>query len=115
MDKYLIGTIADVQHDLYFINEVAAMWWATQGYTVIETPEGKAVIGKNALTGADNNSALTTSWAIPERLDDEKWFIPSPSSDERFKNWRQYLPEGVEIKCDEILYDSIIALNQPKE
>lgn len=118
MDQYLIlrGTQAQVQHDLYIINQIAAVWWASQGYTVIDTPEGKAIVGKNAATGEDNPDALTTTWAMPSPLDytiDEEtgaviptegtlWFIPSPTSDPRFYLWRDYLPDGVTIQCEEV-------------
>ncbi len=107
MDRPLIlkGTVEQVQIDLDIINQIAAAWWAAQGYTVIDTPEGKAVVGKNAATGEDNDKALTTTWAIPQPLDPEnedgEWFIPSPSTDPRFVNWRDYIPQGVEILCRE--------------
>lgn len=111
MDR-LIGTLEQVEHDLAIINEIAAAWWAAAGYTVVETDEGKkAVVGKNAATGEDNISALTMTWAVPQAVDftiDEEtgatipgegtlWFIPSPSSDPRFRLWRNYLPEGEEL------------------
>ena len=113
MDR-LIGTLEQVKHDLAIINEIAAAWWAAEGYTVIETGEGKTVVGKNAATGEDNASALTTTWAVPQVVDftiDEEtgaripgegtlWFIPSPSSDPRFHLWRDYLPEGEELLAD---------------
>ena len=107
----LVGTLSDVEHDLYIINEVAAMWWASQGYTVIQTPQGKAVVGKNEATGEDTAEALTTSWDIPrpvnftvseigEVIPDEgtQWFIIDPASDTRFVDWRDYVPEGVTLK-----------------
>lgn len=118
MDSTLIlkGTLEQIQHDLGVINAIAAAWWASQGYTVIDTPNGKAVIGKNAQTGEDNPEALTTTWAEPMPVDytiDEEtgavipadgtlWYIPSPTSDPRFKDWRQYIPQGVEIDCEEV-------------
>jgi len=117
MEQYLIlkGTLPQVQHDLFIINQIAAAWWAAQGYTVIDTPQGKAVVGKNAATGEDNLDALTTTWAEPMPLDstvDEEtgdtipvdgtlWSIPSPTSDPRFHEWRSYVPDGVVIACEE--------------
>lgn len=115
----LRGTQAQVQHDLYIINQIAAGWWASQGYTVIDTPQGKAVVGKNAATGEDNPDALTTTWAEPMPVDftvDEEtgetiptegtlWYITSPTSDTRFALWRDYLPEGVTIQCEEVEYE----------
>lgn len=117
MDQYrLIGTKEQVEHDLAVINQIAAAWWADQGYTVVETSEGRAIVGKNAATGEDNPEALTTSWAEPAPVDytiNEEtrevipadgtlWCAPSPSSDARFALWRDYLPEGVVIECEEI-------------
>ncbi len=98
----LKGTLDQVQHDLAVINAIAAAWWAAQGYTVIDTPSGKAVVGKNAETGEDNPEALTTTWADPEQGEDGAWFIISPSSDARFSDWRAYIPPGVTIQCEEV-------------
>lgn len=102
MDKYLKGTLEQVQHDLEVINAIAAAWWAAQGYTVIDTPSGKAVVGKNAETGEDNPDALTTTWDEPTE-GDGFWYITSPSSDARFSDWRAYIPQGVTIQCEEVL------------
>jgi hypothetical protein len=112
MVRRLVGTLSDVQHDLFLVNEVAAMWWASQGYTVIQTQTGKAVVGKNSLTGEDNPQGLTTTWDIPkpvnftydeqtgEQIPDEgtEWYIVDPASDARFVDWRLYIPEGVTLK-----------------
>lgn len=110
MDGTLIlkGTLEQVEHDLSIINEIAAAWWASQGYTIIETEDGKAIVGKNAATGMDNPSALTTKWAEPELLLDttDVWFIPSPSADKRFIDWKSYLPEGVSIECEETYFSA---------
>ena len=107
----LVGTLSDVEHDLYIINEVAALWWASQGYTVIQTPQGKAVVGKNQATGEDTAEALTTSWDIPRPLiftigedgevipdKETEWCIADPASNKRFADWRQYVPDGVTLK-----------------
>lgn len=118
MDNALIlkGTLAQVQHDLAVINAVAAAWWASQGYTVIDTPSGKAVVGKNAATGEDNPNAMTTTWAEPRPVNftmDEQtgeitpeegteWYIMSPSSDPRFADWRLYIPDGTVTQCQEV-------------
>lgn len=116
MDKHLVGTQEQVAHDLAIINDVAAAWWSAQGYTVVQTEGGKAVVGKNAATGEDNAEALTTTWAEAAPVDyttDEEsgeimpsagtlWWIPSPSGDQRFYLWRDYLPEGAGIRCEEV-------------
>lgn len=117
MDKRLVGTYEEITYDLALINVVAAEWWRSQGYTIVETESGQAVVGKNAATGADNPEALTTTWAepVPEyfTIDEEtgktiaagdtSWWIPSPSGDQRFYLWRDYLPEDVSIRCEEIV------------
>jgi hypothetical protein len=99
----LIGSEQDVLSDLEAINKVAAEWWRSQGYSVIETPQGLAVVGKNSLTGKNNETALSTSWDIP-RKEKDFWFISSPTRDERFKDWKNYLGEYV-LKCEEIEYN----------
>lgn len=112
MDRPLIlkGTFEQVQHDLAIINQIAAAWWAAQGEIVID--------GKLYAKDADGNAILdgtpTTTWANPMPVDftfDKEgevvpahgtdWFIPSPSSDPRFKDWRDHIPEGVTIECAE--------------
>lgn len=93
------GTLADVQHDLAIINQVAAVFWAEQGYTVIDTPQGKAVVGKNAATGEDNHEALTTTWAVPAQDEVEGyWYIVDPASDPRFVDWRDRVPQDVFLR-----------------
>lgn len=108
----LIGTKEDVENDLSIINEVAAAWWGQQGYTIIQDSHGKCVVGKNAQTGEDNINAITRTWdlarpiiftiddtgeVIPEQ--ETEWFIIDPASDPRFVDWRNYLPDGTDIKC----------------
>ncbi len=103
MDGHLIlaGSLEDITHDLYLINEIAANWWASQGYTILQTENGKAVVGKNFRTGEDDPDALTTSWDTPQIGDDGLWFIADPAADARFADWRDYLPEGVSLRSAE--------------
>lgn len=105
--EILRGTKQQVEHDNGIIGEIAAAWWATQGYTVIDTPDGKAVLAKDPETGEDDPLSITTAWAQPKPIDPENvagdWYIPSPSSHPRFVNWRDYLPAGVSILCEETL------------
>lgn len=105
MDGHIIltGTLEDVVHDLHLINEIAARWWAVQGYTVLQTENGKAVIGKNFSTGEDDPGALTTSWDTPQIREDGTWFITDPAMDGRFADWRDYLPAGVDLRTTGIL------------
>lgn len=94
----LVGTLEDITHDLFLINEIAANWWASQGYTILQTENGKAVVGKNFRTGEDDIDALTTSWDTPQMRGDGTWFIADPATDVRFVDWRDYIPEGVTLR-----------------
>lgn len=100
MDGHIIlaGTLEDVSHDLFLINEIAANWWASKGYTILQTANGKAVVGKNFNTGEDIPDALTTSWDTPQQAEDGAWFITDPATDARFIDWRDYIPEGVLLR-----------------
>ena len=100
MDGHLIltGTLEDIDHDLSIINDIAASWWAAQGYTVLQTPDGKAVVGKNFRTGEDDAQALTTSWDAPQMDENGSWFIADPAGDPRFADWRDYIPDGVVLR-----------------
>ena len=68
MDEYLVlefPTEADAQACLDAINDMAATYWAEQGYTVVLNPETgkKELIGKNAATGQDMpDAARTITW-----------------------------------------------------
>lgn len=100
VDGHLIltGTLADIDHDLAIINDIAAAWWASQGYTVTQTPGGLAVVGKNFRTGEDDMHALTTSWDTPQMDENGLWFIADPAGDPRFVDWRDYIPDGVNLR-----------------
>jgi hypothetical protein len=99
----LKGTEPQVLHDLAVINQIAAAWWAAQGYTVVQGASGPELIGKDAYTGEDNPDACRTkTWAEPQEHPDGYWYIPSPVNDARFINWRDHIPEGVTIQCEEV-------------
>lgn len=100
MDKYIIlefPSMAQAELALSVFNGVAAQYWMQSGYTVIDTTKGKAVVGKNSLTGEDNPEALTTAWDALKESPDGTWYFTSPTPDQRFKNWRDYMPEGVHL------------------
>jgi hypothetical protein len=69
------------------INHIAAIYWQEEGYTVIQTPNGPALVGKNAATGEDNPEALTTTWDVVRESPDGTWYFTDPASDERFSEW----------------------------
>lgn len=99
--RILIGTKEQIEQLLNVVNQIVQSYLAGLGYTVIDG----AVVAKNAATGADNPEALTTTWAIPQPIDpgneDGDWFIVSPSSDPRFVDWRERIPESIDIQCEE--------------
>lgn len=95
----LKGSKADVLSDLYIINQIAAAWWASQGYTVINNNGVKELVPQ--VNGEDAPTACrTTTWDVPKQAGNE-WYIASPSEDKRFSLWRDYLPPGYEVKCVE--------------
>lgn len=103
MGQHLIlefPTQASAEQGLYIINLIAAAYWQSQGYTVIDGQ----LIGKNAATGEDMpESARTLTWDVPKLSPDKTWCITSPASSENFKDWRSYLPEGVSFPDDTIM------------
>lgn len=98
---YRTGTMSQAAHDLNIVNMVAASYWQTQGYTVIDTPKGKAIVGKNAITGEDNPAALTITWAEIEELPNGRSGFIDPENDARFIDWKERLPQGVSLQCTE--------------
>lgn len=93
-------TQTTAQQGLAVVNAIAAAWWQSQGYTVINGQ----LIGKNAATGEDMpDSARTLTWDVPKESPDKTWYITSPASSPNFKDWRSYLPEGVSFPADTIM------------
>lgn len=94
MDGYLIlefQSRPEAETALSVINELAARWWAAQGYKV----EAGTLIGKNAASGADEpDKARTTTWAEIQESPEGTFWFPSPDNDPRYAGWREYLPEG---------------------
>ncbi len=112
----LIGTLNEVLNDLSIINQIAAAWWISQGYTVLNGEHGPELVGKNNATGEDDpQAARTLQWAVPQPvtfdIDEEGqiipdaetlWWILSPTGDARFHLWRDYVPAGQALECEEI-------------
>ncbi len=98
---YRTGTQQQAAHDLAIVNLVAADYWNAQGYAVIDIPDGKAVIGKNAGTGDDNPAGLTTTWAVIEELPDGRFGFVDPVNDARFRRWKDHIPQGISLQCSE--------------
>ena len=92
MDKHIIlefDTIQKAQTCLAVINQLAAVYWVSQGYTVLDTPEGKALVGKNALTGEDMpDSAMTITWDVVRELNGS-WYITDPATRPEFSLWEE--------------------------
>lgn len=94
-------TEKEAQIALAVINEIAAAWWAAQGYVVEDVNGQKQLIGKNAKTGEDMpDKARTTTWAEIEKSPDGTFYFASPSSDERFAAWRNHIPNGINMPDD---------------
>lgn len=106
MDGYLaleFDTNEQAHAALNVINSIAAAWWSSQGYSV----DNGELIGRNAASGKDEPSAArTVTWAAIEKRND-KFYIYSLSNDTRFQNWRDFLPEGVELPQDIILKNEV--------
>lgn len=105
MDNHLIlefDTQVKAQTCLNIINQLAAIYWENQGYTVIDTANGKAVVGKNALTGEDEPSALTTTWDIVKQSPDNNYYISDPAQNQNYALWLEratalgYVFDGVQ-------------------
>ncbi len=102
MDKLLIlefATQTEAETGLSIINQIASAWWQSQGYTVINGE----LVGKNAATGQDDPTATKTeTWDVVKESPDGTFYFTSPSTDTRFVDWRNYLPEGVKLPEDKI-------------
>ena len=110
----LRGSQDDVLADLAVINQLAAAYWKSQGYTVVNTADGKAVLGKNALTGVDNPAATTTTWAIPSEVSDGTYYIPSPSNYPAYSEWRERgISIGYTWKCTEEVMSNLPKSEEP--
>jgi hypothetical protein len=87
---------------LYVINQLAAAYWESEGYTVTETPEGKALVGKNALTGEDMlNNEKTITWDKVKTSPDGTFYFSDPAQRTQFSEWKEraeatgYVLDGV--------------------
>ena len=71
-------TEQDALTALTIINAMAADWWVSQGYTVLDNNGAKELVGKNAKTGEDQpHKTKTLSWDIPTESPDGTWYIQS--------------------------------------
>lgn len=102
--KILKGSKKQVMHDLTIINAMLAAYGERGGYSTIYMLKGKAIIGKNANTGADNIQAAMVVWDEPRLLADGNWAIANPASDPRFANWKEALPDTSILQCIETDY-----------
>jgi hypothetical protein len=97
-------TQEQAQSALAVINKIAAGWWASQGFDVVDdetSPSGKKVIGVSAKTGEPRPDAQgTTTWATIEESPVGTFYFTTLTDDPRFVDWRDYLPEGVQMPED---------------
>ena len=96
MDNYLIlsfPTKAQAETCLKAINSLAAQWWQSQGYTVVDGQ----LVGKNAATGQDEpESAKTITWGVVKESPDGTFYLPSLRNDPRFIDGLEMLPADVQ-------------------
>ena len=106
MDKHIIlefDTEQKAQTCLSVINQLAAAYWVSQGYTILDTPEGKALVGKNAATGEDmKDSEKTITWDTVKLSPDKTYYFSDPAQKENFSLWMEraasmgYVFDGVQ-------------------
>lgn len=83
-------TLQKAQTCLYIINQLAAAYWASEGYTVLDTPKGKALVGKNAATGEDMpDSAKTITWDVVQVSPNKTYYFNDPAQREQFSKWEE--------------------------
>lgn len=99
VDRYILtfSTREEADLGLAIINMVAELWWIQQGYTVID----HQLVPKNAATGEDDlMAARTITWDEVQYSPTQVYYFTSPTSDERFANWRSFLPAGIVLPED---------------
>lgn len=106
MDRHLIlefDTLIKAQTCLAVINQLAAAYWVSQGYTVLDTPEGKVLVGKNAATGEDMpDSEKTITWDTVKVSPVNTYYFTDPAQNEKFSLWKErsadlgYVFDGVQ-------------------
>ncbi len=91
MDKHIILEFdkeQKAQTCLSVINQLAAAYWESQGYTVLDTPEGKALVGKNAATGQDMpDSEKTITWDEIRLSPDNTYYFLDPAASVNYSLW----------------------------
>lgn len=102
MDKHIIlefETETKAQTCLGIINQLAAAYWQSQGYTVIDGQ----LIGKNAATGEDMpDSAKTITWDVVQLSPDNTYYFSDPAQNPNFSLWLEratalgYVFDGVQ-------------------
>lgn len=105
VDEYLIikGPQQDCADDLAAFEALAAQWWPTQGYPVVDG----GVVPRNAATGElDYEAQRTVAWDVLKQAPDGEYWWWSPSDDARFVDWKEYLAQtGYTLKCVEVEKD----------
>lgn len=86
MDEYLIFEFTDkieAQNCLLAINEMAADYWQTQGYIVIDGASAKELVGKkDGLDAPDSTRTIT--WDSIKQSPYDTYYYSSLSNDPRF-------------------------------
>ena len=108
-------TEIEAQTALDLINNIAAMWWASQGFEVVDDPEspsGKRVLGKNAATGETSQEGGTITWDKVKESPDGTFYFSSPVNKPLFADWRDHIPDGVSIPADKDMPESWIVTEE---
>lgn len=86
-------TLADAAFCLQAIDDLAATYWGTQGYDVIDGDNGKEVVGKKQSDTRSNFAAETTrSWAKIAQSPDGTYYFESPFANASYASSRLSLP-----------------------
>ncbi len=92
------NTKQDALSVLTLINNIAAGWWQSQGYTVYQENGQNVLVGKNAKTGNDEpDKATTLTWATIEESPEGTFYFSDPASNPNFENWKDHVPENVTL------------------
>lgn len=102
MDRHLIlefDTLIKAQTCLAVITQLAAAYWQSQGYTVIDGQ----LIGKNAATGQDMpDSEKTITWDVVQLSPDNTYYFSDPAANVNYSLWMEratamgYVFDGVQ-------------------
>lgn len=92
----VFDTYEQARAALGVVDQIAAAWWVSQGYTV----DAHGLIPKTIAGDDSPHSCRTTTWADVMESPNNKFYFISPSSDARFIDWRDHVPPEYELPQD---------------